>query len=87
MSNGPAYAAINEALPRHMRARGFALIYSLPVTVLGGTTQLVVTWLLRVTGSPMSIAWYLCGVALVGVTAMVLMRETAPRLRPRSALY
>lgn len=78
MSNGPAYAAINEALPRAVRARGFALIYSLPVTILGGTTQLVVTWLLKTTGDPMAIAWYLCGVSLVGLVAMILMRETAP---------
>jgi MFS family permease len=83
MSNGPAYAAISEALPRAVRARGFALIYSLPVTVLGGSTQLVVTWLLKVTGNPMAIAWYLCGVSLIGVLAMVLIRETAPALRAR----
>lgn len=83
MSNGPAYAAISEALPPSVRARGFALIYSLPVTVLGGSTQLVITWLLKVTGNPMAIAWYLCGVSLIGLIAMVLIRETAPALRVR----
>jgi MFS family permease len=83
MSNGPAYTAINEGLPRNVRARGFALVYSLPVTILGGTTQLVVTWLLRITGEPMAIAWYLGGVSLVGLAAMILMRETAPGLRQR----
>jgi MFS family permease len=83
MSNGPAYAAINEALPRSLRARGFALIYSLPVTALGGTTQLVVTWLLRVTGEPMAIAFYLAAVSAIGIAAMAMMRETAPRRRER----
>src|SRR5205085_5298586 len=53
-----AYAAISEALPREVRARAFALVYSIPVAVFGGSTQLVVTWLLRVTGEPMAIAWY-----------------------------
>lgn len=81
MSMGPAYAAISEALPRATRARGFALIYSLPVTFLGGTTQLVVTWLLKVTGDPMAIAWYLAAVSLIGVAAMILMQETAPARR------
>jgi MFS family permease len=81
MSNGVAYALINESLPPAVRARGFALIYSLPVTFLGGTTQLVVTWLLEVTGNPMAIAWYLVGVSVVGLVAMLLMRETAPRFR------
>lgn len=81
MSMGPAYAAITEGLPRKGRARGFALIYSLPVTFLGGTTQLVVTWLLKVTGNPMGIAWYLAAVSLIGVTAMIFMHETAPARR------
>ncbi len=82
LMQGPIYAAISEGLPAKVRARGFALVYALPVAVLGGTTQLVVTWLIEVTGTPMALAWYLTGVSLVGLTAMVLLRETAPvRLR------
>jgi MFS family permease len=78
-TNGVCYALINESLPSAIRARGFALIYSLPVTFLGGTTQLVVTWLLKVTGDPMVVAWYLAGVSAIGLVAMMLVRETAPR--------
>jgi MFS family permease len=82
-TNGVCYALINESLPSAIRARGFALIYSLPVTFLGGTTQLVVTWLLKVTGNPMVVAWYLAGVSAIGLVAMALVRETAPkRLTP-----
>ncbi|MEQ7872790.1 MFS transporter [Sphingomonas sp. ASV193] len=72
------YAAIGEALPREIRSRAFALVYALPVALLGGTTQLVVTWLLKVTGEPMTIAWYLTGVAGVGLIAMAKMPESAP---------
>jgi len=75
---GPLYAAISESLPKAVRARGFALIYALPVALFGGSTQLVVTWILDVTGNPMSIAWYLTGVTLIGLVAMILMRESAP---------
>lgn len=78
------YAAINESLPRAVRARAFALVYSIPVTVLGGTTQLFVTWLLHVTGNPKSLAWYLTGVSVIGLIAMILMHETSPRFK-RSA--
>ena len=60
------------------RARAFALIYALPVAILGGSTQLVVTWLLEVTQSPMSIAWYLTGVSLIGFFAMLALKESAP---------
>ncbi|HEX7711431.1 MAG TPA: MFS transporter [Sphingomonadaceae bacterium] len=73
------YATINESLPRAVRARAFALVYSLPVTILGGTTQPFVTWLLHVTGNPMALAWYLTGVSAIGLVAMWLMHETSPR--------
>ena len=75
---GAIYAAISESIPKQVRARTFALVYSIPVAVFGGTTQMVVTWLLHVTGEPMSVAWYLTGVAVVGLGAMIAMRESAP---------
>jgi MHS family citrate/tricarballylate:H+ symporter-like MFS transporter len=43
---------------------------------LGGTAQLVVTWLIRVTGDPLSPAWYLIASGIVGVAAMMMMKET-----------
>ena len=75
---GAVYAAISESIPKEVRARVFALVYALPVTFLGGSTQLVITWILEVTGSPMAIAWYLTGVSLVGLAAMMALRESAP---------
>ena len=75
---GAAYTAILESIPRRLRARVFALVYSVPVAVFGGTTQLVITWLLHVTGSSMSIAWYLFAISLIGCLAMWAMPETAP---------
>jgi len=80
------YAAVAENLDPSVRSRGFALIYSLPVTFLGGSTQLVVTWLLRVTGEPLSIAWYLTGASVVGLVAMLLLPESAPVRRGLKAL-
>jgi MFS family permease len=75
---GAIYAAISESIPKEVRARVFALVYALPVAILGGSTQLVVTWLLEVTGEPMSIAWYLTGVSLIGFVAMYALKESAP---------
>jgi MFS transporter, MHS family, citrate/tricarballylate:H+ symporter len=86
MPSGAIYAAIAESLPKANRARTFALIYALPVTFLGGTTQLVITWLLKVTGDPMAVAWYMAGSAGVALVAMFLMHESAPaRLKPVAA--
>jgi MHS family citrate/tricarballylate:H+ symporter-like MFS transporter len=76
--SGANYAAISESLPPHLRARVFALVYSLPVAIFGGTTQLVITWMLHVTGNPMSVAWYLTAVSLIGVFAVAGFRESAP---------
>ena len=78
---GAVYASIVESLPARVRSRVFALVYSIPVAIFGGTTQLVVTWLLRVTGSPMLIAWYMLAVAMIGLGAMLLMPESAPIMR------
>jgi MFS family permease len=75
---GAVYAAISESIPKEVRARVFALVYALPVAILGGSTQLVVTWILEVTGSPMSIAWYLTGISLIGFAAMYALKESAP---------
>ncbi|MBS1240244.1 MAG: ral substrate transporter [Proteobacteria bacterium] len=77
------YAAINESLPRAVRARVFALIYSVPVAVFGGTTQPLLKWMLKVTGSPISIAIYLTGISTIGLVAMILMHESSPRHRLR----
>jgi MFS family permease len=75
---GAVYAAISESIPKEVRARAFALVYALPVAILGGSTQLVVTWMLEVTGSPMSIAWYLTIISLIGFAAMYALKESAP---------
>lgn len=75
---GAVYAAISESIPKRVRARIFALVYSIPVAVFGGTTQLVITWLLEVTGEPMAVAWYLTAISCVGLGAMIALRESAP---------
>jgi MFS transporter, MHS family, citrate/tricarballylate:H+ symporter len=36
----------------------------------------VVTWLIRVTGDPLSPAWYLIVAGIVGIAAMMMMKET-----------
>jgi MFS family permease len=79
-------AAIIESLPRAVRSRAFGLVYALPVTLLGGTTQLLVTWLLKTTGTPMSLAWYLTGVQAVGLLAIIALPESAPHKRRAAAL-
>lgn len=72
------YASFTEALPQQIRGGVFATVYALAIASFGGTAQLVVTWLLHVTGHPLAPAWYLLLAAVVGLLAMILMPETAP---------
>lgn len=76
-----AIVAIIESIPHRFRASAFALVYTLPVTIFGGTTQLVVTWLIKVTGTPMAVAGYSSAAMLLAVAAMLAMRESAPARR------
>jgi MFS family permease len=72
------YATFTEALPQSIRGGVFATIYAVAIASFGGTAQLVVTWLLHVTGNPLAPAWYLLLAGVVGLFAMSLMPETAP---------
>jgi MFS family permease len=72
------YATFAEGLPQNIRGGVFATIYAIAIATFGGTAQLVVTWLLHVSGNPLAPAWYLLLAATVALVAMGLMRETAP---------
>jgi MFS transporter, MHS family, citrate/tricarballylate:H+ symporter len=72
------YASLAESLPKSIRVTGFGITYSIAIAAFGGTTQLVVTWLIHVTGNPIAPAWYLTGAVAIGQIAVMLMPESAP---------
>ena len=53
----------------------------LGASLFGGTTQLVVTWLIGATGDPNSPAWYVTATTLVSIVAILALPSstTAPR--------
>jgi MFS family permease len=79
MSGAVSLVTIPESLPKSVRSTGFSVAYALAVTIFGGTTQLVVTWLIGATGNPLSPAWYLIVSSLIGLAAMMMMPETKGR--------
>jgi MFS family permease len=79
MSGAVSLVMIPESLPKSVRSAGFSVAYALAVTIFGGTTQLVVTWLIGATGNPLSPAWYLIVSSAVGLVAMLMMTETKGR--------
>jgi MFS family permease len=78
IATGAFYPAMAESLPASIRGSGFACVYAIAIAIFGGTTQLIVTWLIHVTGNPTAPAWYMAGAALVSLIARALFLESAP---------
>ncbi|MDE2134250.1 MAG: MFS transporter [Alphaproteobacteria bacterium] len=75
----PIIVALTESLPRRIRSGAVATVYAFAISIFGGTTQFVVTWLIRATGSPLAPAFYWLGAAAMGIAVMLLLPESAPR--------
>lgn len=78
LSAAPVIVAITEALPPQRRASALGLIYALAITVFGGSTQFVITALIKTTGNPVMPGWYMAGATAVGLAAMLAFPETRP---------
>jgi MFS family permease len=78
IGGGAFYAALTESLPKRIRGGAFATIYAFSIALFGGTTQLVVTWLIHVTGNPMAPAYYWLVAATIGTAAAMAIIESAP---------
>lgn len=78
IATAAAFIALTEALPLRVRSGAIAVTYAVATSVFGGSTQFVVAWLTGVTGDPLAPAWYMLVATLLGLVAMVWMRETAP---------
>jgi MFS family permease len=73
---GVVLVVIPECFPKSVRSAGLSIVYALAVTVFGGTTQVVVTWLIHFTGNPLAPAWYLIGTSAIGIAAILMIAET-----------
>lgn len=79
VSGAASLVAIPELLPRGIRATGMSIAYAVGVSLFGGTTQLVITWLIGVTGNPAAPAWYVAGASVITALAMLAMPESRDR--------
>jgi MFS family permease len=78
----PIVVWLTESLPASIRSSGMAVIYAVSIATFGGTTQYMVTWLIKVTGNSLAPAWYWIVAEAVGLIAMSVIRESAPRKLP-----
>ncbi len=87
LGTGAFYAALAESLPKRIRGSAFAIVYAFSIALFGGTTQLVITWLIKATGNPMAPAWYLFAATMIGQVALWLIVESSPaKAHPARAL-
>jgi MFS family permease len=76
MSGAASLVTVPELIPIAIRSTTLSLVYAIAATVFGGTTQLVVTWLMAATGDPVSPAWYIVATSAISLVAMALLPET-----------
>jgi MFS family permease len=78
LSASASLISVTESLPHRVRSGALAIIYALSISIFGGSTQFIVAWLTRLTGNPLTPAWYMIGGVAVGFLALRVMPETAP---------
>lgn len=74
---GTMSAALPALFPTQVRYGSLSIGYNLSASLFGGTTPLVITALISVTGTDMMPAYYSMAAALVGVISVACMKETA----------
>jgi MHS family proline/betaine transporter-like MFS transporter len=72
----PAFPQFTELFPRRVRYTGVALGFNIGTILAGGTAPYVAAQLVQSTGDPMSPAFWVLGVAVVGVATVLTLRET-----------
>ncbi|MEJ8822280.1 MFS transporter [Variovorax humicola] len=83
ISGAASIVTIPELLPSHVRALGMSIAYAVGVSVFGGTTQFIITWLIGATGNPAAPAWYVTGTSVITVLAMLALPETGRKALER----
>ncbi|MES4904534.1 MULTISPECIES: MFS transporter [unclassified Streptomyces] len=72
---GALPALLSDLFPVSSRATGMSLSYNLGVMLFGGTTPVVVVWLVDATGSKLAMTWYLSALALLSLACVLLARR------------
>jgi MFS transporter, MHS family, proline/betaine transporter len=76
---GTAPATIAEMLPASVRVTGSSLGYNLCMALFGGTTPVVTVYLIKVTHTDLTPAYYLMAAAAVSLAVVLGLKETAKR--------
>jgi MHS family proline/betaine transporter-like MFS transporter len=73
--SGVIPAVLVELFPTSVRFTGMAIAYNLAAALFGGTAPLVCEWLIKQSGSNMSIAWYVMACNAISLFALYFTKE------------
>jgi MHS family proline/betaine transporter-like MFS transporter len=74
----PAFPLFTELFPRAVRYTGVALGFNIGTIVAGGTAPYIAARLVAGTGNPVAPAYWVMGVAAVGLATVLTARSTRP---------
>jgi MHS family proline/betaine transporter-like MFS transporter len=84
--SGVLPSQLAELFPTRVRGIGVSLSFAVAVTIFGGFTPFVATWLIAVTGNSISPSFYMMLTAALSIIALVFVRRRRyPRLYPALA--
>jgi len=76
-------AIMTEAFPTSVRYTGLSVSYNISLALFGGTTPLISTWLVKLSGGDiMAPAFYLIGTSVLGIIVVLTMPETSKKELP-----
>ncbi|MGD2106413.1 MAG: MFS transporter [Nitrosopumilaceae archaeon] len=72
---GAAPALYVELFPKSDRLTSYSITYNISLGIFGGTTPVIITWLIHVTGNHLMPAFYLIPALIISVVGLVMMRD------------
>jgi MHS family proline/betaine transporter-like MFS transporter len=70
-------ALMTEMFPKRIRYTGLSVSYNLSMAIFGGTTPMISTWLVKVSGGNVWMpAWYLIVVCIIAIVVTMFIPET-----------
>ncbi|MDY6903956.1 MAG: MFS transporter [Thermodesulfobacteriota bacterium] len=72
---GVAPSLFVELFPTRDRLSGYSVAYNMGLGVVGGATPMLCTWIISVTGNPLTLAGFMLMVALIGLAALIWMKD------------
>lgn len=72
---GAAPATMAEAFKTEDRLTGYSLAYNVGLGIVGGTTPMISTWLIDISGHVLAPAVYLAALALISAAALIAMPD------------